>query len=363
MTVGIYGEEEAFYRLVMSESGTWRHREFSQWREKAKRRFDSKSFLMAVDHLLDALCYDSAVDVADQLTLFLKRAEVIEEVSKNATMLTRYIGNFGGRYSLTHLKLVAKLQHEVRGLIRKTETGRSELSESQKVHSTDILKDMFLSPTGRSPAATPQDSEMGDQLSRFFDRLMSGEGAAINNLVEISESRHVPPTPDEIALLRQNAGEWENAISSLVETPRTPTPSEADEDEDSIVIFAQEIGIARELLYVQVSSGYVAEIAVPWRHILGDPRLAKQLGYIDRQDLHDTTKLALQAYLNSSNTSALGDAVFLLRHLVDHACSDDSENTEYVETLFAALRLLYESTGDPAAFMELVARIKRGSEM
>ncbi len=145
----------------------------------------------------------------------------------------------------------------------------------------------------------------------------------------------------------------------MVEKPRTPTPSEEDEDEDAVVSFAQEIGIARELLYAQISSGYSAEIAVPWKHILNDERLAKLLGYMDRQDLHHTTKLALQAYMKSGNASALDDAVFLSRHLVDHADSDDTEKTEYTETLFAALQLSFESTGDPAPLMELVAWIKR----
>ncbi|MCG3142679.1 MAG: hypothetical protein HDKAJFGB_04207 [Anaerolineae bacterium] len=111
MSEDIYGHEESFYKGVKSEGDEWRRKEFVKWLENAKKNIQANLYGIAIDDMLDALCYDSRVSVIEALVSTFEMGPINEAIRRALGALVKYILETNGKYDLEHVRRVANLQH------------------------------------------------------------------------------------------------------------------------------------------------------------------------------------------------------------------------------------------------------------
>ena len=352
MTVSIYGEEASFYRMIMEESPTWRRREFNEWLDKARRSHDAGEYFIAVDNLLDGLCYDNSIEVADLLLSYLVAAGALDSLSQDAQALVKQMRETNSAYNLKHVKLVAKLQHKLRAFGEHAPETAGMLADKSAAETALVLEDMLspgLSQTlfGRSFS----DAEMSATME-LFNRMLEAPDSALDLMLEAMQSAGASEEAREqarsiAAMISHDLGEIEG-VAVNNETDDT------DDEEESLIVYSQTIGEIRRILNSNPDS-YSQELAFAWRKILDDLRLERQFDFWALDDLWHSGNLALAASETTTNPQILEDAVYFLRRLVAKAAQLDDEDPRYTESLLAALDLYYDETQDEAILREIVA--------
>lgn len=346
MTVSIYGEELAFFKNVMAMPPQWRSKEYDGWAERAQTQASAGNYYLAADNLLDALCYDSREGASGELTSCLLRAGVFLDLSIEAGKLISHM-NKTGKFGLAHLKLVAKLQHDLRSHWLATESGRQEMLEKYEEHLVGAFREIVATMSGlRSFEDELTDQEAEDLTNQFLALRQSPEIAFDAFKQKLVEHGVTPEAADKML------SAWQTPIKVDVLGTEGNAAENADQEQESeweesnIIEFCRRIEEVRAVMFECQRTGNIDAMVTAWQTVLEEPVYTSQLDFFDFDDLHATAQWALKVYKDSSAPEALDGALYLLHALVESYDDDEEELRAYVMTYLGTAELHHKLNHD-----------------
>lgn len=353
MTVSIYGEEASFFRSIMTESPKWRRKEFDEWQTRAFKNYSEGKYMVAADNCLDGLTYDSDIDIVPPLKTYLTHAQVIDELLDDTTELAEHILKTNGVFGLTHLKLVAKLQHNFRQIWKKTEGGRISLKEEQQDRLIRTSKKLLSPEAGMTLFGQSLTQEQFEEMSNWIDMLFSDPTAAQDFLVnKIKASGASPETIDKTLLLIDSINS--KSIKDDIDATAKKAVKTDELDEASLIAFADGINKVQKAIHACMNTGYSPELIKAWKICFSNPQIVMQFGVMELEDLHLCGKFALETYQEDQQLETLQASIYLLRNLVKISKDLNEEFEEYTNTLIIALNMLYDNNDDIEILKEIM---------
>jgi len=350
MTISIYGNETSFFRSVMGQTSEWRQGEFNEWMGKAFDSYNSGDYLLSVDNLLDALCYDSDPDSAVQLHNLLTHVNIDSELWEDASALVTHIQETEGKYGLTHLKLVAKFQHDFREKFFGDTDNRDPLVDKHRGDMQDVSMDMFSLQFGGHQHDEESNAGMPEDLFALLQSMMSSPEKAKDILLGAIKDSGV--SQDTFNKTKSLLDTWDQKMDEIGASKRKLAESEESFDEEDIVGYAQAIEEVREALYAQ-NGDYTPAILDLWKKVLEKPEYSKQMEFLDLEDLHDCGKSSVDLFLQTKDEQILEGSIYLLRKVVTLAKAHGELEISYLHSLIFALNQKYEVSEDSMILKEI----------